>query len=131
MTSLLHRPRFAFADRFGWLGPLRKRERPIRIEESIEDDVYRVRAELPGFDPKMDIHVTTDRDTLTISAARESRKGRNGRSEFRYGSFTRCRTLPAGVDTSNISAKYTHGVLEVTVPRRGTQDSQEIPITKH
>lgn len=131
MASLLHRPKFAFADRFGKLGPLRKRERPIRIEESVEDDVYRVRAELPGFDPQKDIHVTTDHETLTISAERTSRKRGHGRSEFRYGSFTRSRTLPAGADTSKISAEYSNGVLDITVPRRGAQDSADVLIAKH
>ncbi|GAA5107748.1 Hsp20/alpha crystallin family protein [Haloechinothrix salitolerans] len=130
MAPMLRRPAFRFArPEQSW--PFRKKERAIRIEESIEDDMYRVRAELPGFDPKKDIHVTTDRDTLTISATRESHTKRNGRSEFRYGSFTRSRTLPAGADTNNINAQYTHGVLEVTMPRRSTHDSAEIPITKH
>lgn len=132
MTSLIHRPKFTFADPFEWLEqswPFAMTEHAIRIEESLKDDVYHVRAELPGFDPDKDIHVTADNGMLTISAQRESRETVEGHSEFRYGSFTRTRTLPVGADTGKISATYTDGILEVTVPCHAKQQaSTEVPI---
>ncbi|GAA5104567.1 Hsp20/alpha crystallin family protein [Haloechinothrix salitolerans] len=131
MTSLMHRPKFTFADPFEWLEqswPFAATEHAIRIEESMKDDVYLVRAELPGFDPDSDIHVTAENGVLTIIAKRESRESSNGHSEFRYGSFTRSRTLPAGADADKITAEYTNGILEVTVPCGGKQESAQVPI---
>jgi len=131
MTSLIHRPKFAFADPFEWLEqswPFAATEHAIRIEESLAEDVYRVRAELPGFDPDKDITITADNGVLTISARRESRETTEGRSEFRYGSFSRSRTLPAGADTGKITASYTDGILEVSVPCTAKQESKQVPI---
>ena len=89
---------------------------PIRIEDSIDEDKYTVRAELPGFEPEKHIHVTADEGLLTIAAERETETRKADRSEFRYGSFSRTVSLPSGADTSKIDAKYTHGILEITVP---------------
>lgn len=131
MTSLTHRPKFTFADPFEWLEqswPFATTEHAIRIEESMKDDVFQVRAELPGFDPDSDIHVTAENGVLTITAQRESSETGKGHSEFRYGSFTRSRTLPAGADADKITAEYTNGILEVTVPCSGKEDGAEVPI---
>ena len=53
---------------------------------------------------------------LRIHAERreETKEGRH--SEFRYGSFTRSISLPAGAYPDKITAKYDKGILEVTVP---------------
>lgn len=131
MTSLIHRPKFTFTDPFEWLEqswPFAATEHAIRIEESMQDDVYRVRAELPGFDPDKDIRVTAANGMLTISARRESRESGDGHSEFRYGSFARTRTLPTGADADKIGATYTNGILEVIVPCSAKQESTEVPI---
>lgn len=134
MTSLMHRQKFTFADPFEWLEQsLAAAEHAIRIEESMKDDVYCVRAELPGFDPDSDITVTAENGVLTITAQRESSEKTEGRSEFRYGSFTRSRALPTGADADKITAEYTNGILEVTVPCSSKQEIAKVPIkiTKH
>jgi HSP20 family protein len=88
----------------------------FRLEETIRDNRYVIRAELPGLDPENDIEVTVDGCILTIRA--ERRKQDNGpyRSEFRYGSLVRAVTLPASVDAADVTARYDKGVLEVSVP---------------
>jgi HSP20 family protein len=88
----------------------------VRIEESMDEGTYVLRAELPGFDPENQIKVTTQAGMLTITAEREAQLKEKGRSEFRYGSFARSVSLPEGADTSNITAKYTNGILEIRVP---------------
>jgi HSP20 family molecular chaperone IbpA len=35
--------------------------------------------------------------------------------EFRYGTFSRSLTLPAGADEEHTAARYGHGILDVTV----------------
>ncbi|HWD01152.1 MAG TPA: Hsp20/alpha crystallin family protein [Amycolatopsis sp.] len=100
----------------------------MRIEESTEDDRYVVRAELPGFDPEKHISVTAHGDLLTITADREAKENVDGRSEFYYGKFSRTVALPAGAETANVSAKYTDGILEITVPLAAQPYEKQIKI---
>lgn len=91
-------------------------EPPIRIEEYLDDDRYVVRAELPGIDPAKDVDVTYADGVLHLSVVRAREHRDNGRSEFHYGSFHRAIPLPAGAREDSITATYSHGILEITVP---------------
>jgi predicted unusual protein kinase regulating ubiquinone biosynthesis (AarF/ABC1/UbiB family)/HSP20 family molecular chaperone IbpA len=88
----------------------------FRVEESIQDDRYVIRAERPGLDPENDIEVTVDGRMLTIRAERRQQDTGPSRSEFRYGSLARAVRLPARVDAADVTARYDKGVLEVSVP---------------
>jgi HSP20 family protein len=88
----------------------------FRLEETLQDDRYVIRAELPGLDPENDIEVTVDGRILTIRAERRQQDNGPCRSEFRYGSLARAVRLPARVDAADITARYDKGVLEVSVP---------------
>ena len=88
----------------------------FRLEESVRDDLYVIRAELPGLDPENDIEVTVDGRILTIRAERRRQDNGPSRSEFRYGSLARTVRLPARVDPADVTARYDKGVLEVSVP---------------
>nr|WP_283615062.1 Hsp20/alpha crystallin family protein [Mycolicibacterium poriferae] len=90
--------------------------RTMRIEDELYDDVYEVRAELPGVDPDDDIDVTVRDGKLTISAQRSGPDENCGRSEFAYGTFNRTVTLPDGADADEINATYDRGILTVSVP---------------
>ncbi|WP_020522360.1 Hsp20/alpha crystallin family protein [Catelliglobosispora koreensis] len=87
----------------------------IRVEESVEDNAYKIRAELPGMEPA-DIKVSVDHGMLSIDAERTKHKKGNHRTEFRYGALHRSATLPPGADEANIHASYDKGILEVTIP---------------
>lgn len=104
---------------------------PMRVEDYFKDGYYVVRAELPGLDPEKDIEVTVAKGVLTISATRhEDTEGRH-RSEFRYGTFARSITLPAGADEDHIQASYDMGVLEVAIEikdQAAEKVSKRIPI---
>lgn len=131
MSLLTRRSKHILSDPLEWFEqswPFSSTEHLIRIEESVTDDVYRVRAELPGFEPDKDIRVTADGSTLTISAERETREMAEGRSEFRYGSFSRTRSLPAGAEIDKIKAEYHNGILEVSVPCAAQEEGKEIHI---
>ena len=91
---------------------------PFRLEETIRDNRYVIRAELPGLDPENDIEVTVDGRILTIRAERFQQDKGPYRSEFRYGSLARTVRLPAKVDPADVTARYDKGVLEVSVPVR-------------
>jgi HSP20 family molecular chaperone IbpA len=88
----------------------------FRLEETVRDDRYVIRAELPGLDPEKDIEVFVDGRVLTIRAERRQRDIGPHRSEFRYGSLARAVRLPARVDPAEVAARYDKGVLEVSVP---------------
>ena len=64
---------------------------------------------------------------LTIKAERTEKKEANGRSEFRYGSFVRSVTLPAGANEEDIKATYNKGILTVSV----AVPQQAAPAEKH
>jgi HSP20 family protein len=89
------------------------------IETFRRGDKLVVRADLPGLQ-KENVNVEIDEDTLTISGQRqdEFKEERDDyyRSERRYGRFFRAIPLPQGVDENQIDAKFSNGVLEVTLP---------------
>ena len=104
----------------------------FRVEETIRDNRYVIRAQLPGLDPDKDIEVTVEGRTLTIQAERRQEDNEPYRSEFRYGSLTRLFRLPAKVDPKDVTARYEKGVLEVSVPEREVikPEGIRIPIEK-
>ena len=123
MTALQHRDtRRQLADLFDWaeglpsLFPMPAMMRGLRIEEFSDDDKYVIRAELPGVDPAKDVKVEVANGMLTISATRQQEEHDGTRSEFHYGTLTRRVLLPDGADEKAVVAKYTAGILEVTVP---------------
>lgn len=87
----------------------------IRCEEFTRDGNYVLRAELPGIDPEADVEVGVNNGVLTIHGERKEEDREGGRTEFRYGAFTRSLTLPAGANEGDVTAVYDKGILEVSV----------------
>ena len=82
------------------------------------DDGYHVALDLPGVDPSS-VEITSERNVLTIRA--ERRSAYEGASEVLVaerpqGSFTRQLQVGDALDTQNISASYTGGVLSLVIP---------------
>jgi HSP20 family protein len=92
----------------------------LRAEEYSEDGKLVVRVDAPGIDPEKNVDIRLVDRTLHITVEREESEGRFAkpgyRSEVRYGRFTRTLPLPSGSKADAVSASYTDGVLEVTVP---------------
>lgn len=110
-----------FFDRF--LGVEMRMERPMlwmpSVESYIKDSKLVFKAELPGVDPKdLDVSIT-DRE-LIIKGERKAEKGTKDENydyrEISYGSFERRFVLPEGVKTEELKAKFSNGILEITVP---------------
>ena len=103
----------------------------IRLEDNLTDTQYTVRAELPGLDPEKDVQITVARGMLSIHAERKEEKQTKHRSEFRYGMFQRSVRLPATADEEHVTAHYSKGVLEITVPLKADENSpKHITVTK-
>ena len=90
----------------------------INVSES--DDALEVSAELPGIEEK-DVSVELDEGVLTIKGEKREEKEEKKKDyhlvERAYGSFRRSITLPRDIDAAKISAKFSNGVLHVTVPK--------------
>jgi HSP20 family protein len=129
MSALIPR---LFGDMSDWLEtefPLRAGHL-IRVEDLLTEHEYTVRAELPGLDPDKDIQINVANGILTIHADRKDDTQTRHRSEFRYGMVQRSVRLPANAEEDNITAKYSHGILEVTIPLKPTEPAdKQIPIT--
>lgn len=103
MTTLTRRESRGPLDIFEWLEtpwtvPRPVAGHPLRVEDYVEDGRYVVRAELPGINPDSDLEVTVSKGILTIKAERQEENHGRHHSEFRYGTFARSVTLPAGAD---------------------------------
>src|SRR5690606_39220471 len=92
---------------------------PVDVYE--EQDRFVVRADLPGVDPN-GIEVTAEKGVLTLRGERKAEKREQTedyeRTERVMGSFTRRFALPENVQADAIKAKFTHGVLEVSIPKQ-------------
>ena len=86
-----------------------------RVETFVKDDALHVRTDLPGVDPKA-VDISVENDVLTIGGERKAQHETASYREVSYGRFERRIRVPDGTDAEKISAKYTNGVLEITVP---------------
>ncbi len=79
------------------------------------------RIELPGVDPKTDVHVQIEDGDLVVRGERtkkeEIKEDDYFRMETTYGAFERRIPLPEGTDEDSIKAEYGDGVLTITVPK--------------
>ena len=86
-----------------------------------EKDRFVVNADLPGVAPT-DIEITAEKGVLTLRGERKSLPPEQlegyDRVERATGEFTRRFTLPENVQADAIKAKFTHGVLEVSIPKQ-------------
>ena len=112
---------------------LRELETEIKMDVSEDDKAYTVRAEIPGV-TKEDIKVAVDGNQVSISAEvkkeKEEKEGKTMiRSERYYGSVYRSFTLDHDVDPDATKAKYTDGVLELTLPKKPGTAGKEIKVS--
>jgi HSP20 family protein len=98
-----------------------------RIETYRKDNEYVVRLDVPGVDPK-DVQVHVEGNILSISGERKTEQKGTDYQETYYGKFERAVTLPQGVESDNIAARYEHGVLEIRVPLPAQLAGRKIPV---
>jgi HSP20 family protein len=88
-----------------------------------EDDEFVLSVELPGFDPE-EITLSWDDGILNVAAEHEDERRNRRRTYHRRFRF------PKNVDDGGITAEYTNGVLEVSLPVEtgAVTSGTEIPI---
>jgi len=102
------------------------------IDVTETDKAYAITAELPGMDEK-NVEVKVADDILTIKGEKQEEKEEKTKdyhlSERSFGSFQRAFQVPSGVDTDKIDAKFSKGVLTVTLPKSTEAQKAEKKIT--
>ena len=104
----------------------------VKMDVTEDDKAYKVHAEIPGV-KKEDIHVNIDGNQVSISAeVKNEKEVKEGekllRSERYYGSVSRAFSLAQDVDENAAQAKYTDGVLELTLPKKAAASSRKLVI---
>ena len=104
----------------------------FRVEVIEGEQAYTIRAEIPGV-KKDDINISIDADQIAISAEVKNEKDvkegeRVLRSERYYGKVYRAFALGQPVDENGAAAKYTDGILELTLPKKAAAQAKRIEI---
>lgn len=126
-----------FDDLFrGFFRPVRFEGQPqqmtIKMDVKENEKAYTVHAEIPGV-KKEDIHVAIEGNQVSVSAEvkkqKEEKEGEKVlRSERYYGKVSRTFTLGSDVDDSQSEAKYSDGVLELTLPKKAANAAKKLTI---
>lgn len=103
---------------------------PVDIYE--DEHSYTLKLEVPGIDEK-DVDVKLENNTLTVSGERKFEKDEKEenyrRVERRYGSFVRSFTLPATIDSENVTADYDKGLLKIRLAKMAEAKPKQIKVT--
>lgn len=102
---------------------------PMNLSQ--DNDNYYVRAELPGVKPS-DLSISALRNRVSISGRRAitaEEKVSYHRSERAEGEFNRTITLPGEVAADKVDARYTDGVLTLTLPKAEEAKPRQIAVS--
>jgi len=104
----------------------------IKMDVKEDDNAYTVHADIPGV-KKEDIQVSIEGNQVSISAEtkmeKEEKKGEKVlRSERYVGKVARSFTLAHEVDEASAQAKYSDGVLELTLPKKAVTAAKKLAI---
>jgi len=106
--------------------------RRMKVDVAEQNGDYKVTAELPGV-RKEDIKVNIDGDEVSITAetrvVKEEKDGERVLHSERYvGKVSRAFRLADEIDESRASAKYSDGVLELTLPKKAAAAAKQLAI---
>jgi len=104
----------------------------IRMDVVENDREYQVRAELPGV-KKEEISITISGNEVAVSAeVKQEKDVANGetvlRAERYYGKVQRSFALGQEVDEATARARYTDGVLELTLPKKTVAAAKRLAV---
>ncbi len=106
-----------FGDDFATAGI--KHFAPANVLET--ENGYQLEIVAPGLE-KDNFAIDLNKDILTVSAERKSenevKNEKHLRREYKFQSFKRSFTIDENIDAETIDAKYTNGVLILTLPKK-------------
>jgi HSP20 family protein len=102
------------------------------LDVAESDRGYTVKLEMPGV-AKEDVKVSIEGRQVTVQAQsqRTDEKKEGDRIVYRersMSSYARTFTLPMEVDQAESGAKLEHGVLTLTLPKRGARSASQIAV---
>ena len=107
-----------------------RRSLPSRTVEDKESEII-VKLFLPSFE-QQDFDIEVVSDFLTIKAERQADKLDKDdtylRRERNMLSYDETFSLPTKVDNSKVTAKYTDGVLTITLPKQASETPRSISV---
>ena len=102
---------------------------PINITQ--DDENFYLRAEIPGIKPS-ELSISALRNRVAISGKREIPREHERvsyhRKERPEGAFNRAVTLPTEVDADRVEARYTDGILTLTLPKAEQAKPRQISV---
>jgi len=115
---------------FGQTDQARRWVPPVDLVEA--EDHFVLRADLPGLS-EGDVNIEVQDGTLTISGERKAEHEQREKGWYRiersFGRFSRSLSLPDGVEPDRIQASFSHGVLEVRIPKPEERKPRRIEIS--
>lgn len=104
----------------------------IKMDVSEQPKAFIVHAELPGV-KKEDIHVQIEGNQVSITAEiKQEKEVKEGerilRAERFFGQVSRTFQLAQDIDDNQSVAKFTDGVLELTLPKKASAASKRLMI---
>jgi HSP20 family protein len=103
---------------------------PMNLYDS--GDHYVLTVPLPGSSPE-DLDLSITGETLTLRGERKRAEGVSDesyrRQERPFGRWTRTVTLPDRVDSGQVAASYSQGVLTVTLPKAESAKPRHISVS--
>lgn len=99
------------------------------VDIACHDNEFVIYADLPGV-RKEQLEITTDKNVLTIKGERSAPQFESdgSRLERKFGEFERAFNLPETADDENIAAKFTDGVLLITIPKKAQNLARTITV---
>jgi HSP20 family protein len=117
-----------------YVKPLHGDPLPAQLKVDVRETpaAYLVQAEVPGV-PKEDIQVTVEGNVVTLRAEVKQQDAQHRdekllRSERYFGAVSRSFQLPADIDQAQAKARYEHGVLSLTLPKKSASGGQRLSI---
>ncbi|MBU6257685.1 MAG: Hsp20/alpha crystallin family protein [Burkholderiales bacterium] len=108
-----------------------RRSPALDLAES--DRAYTVKLEMPGV-AKEDVKVSIDGRAVTVQAQSQHQEEKKEGDRVVYrertqASYARTFTLPIEVDQAEAGAKLEHGVLTLTLPKRGARAAAQLTVS--
>jgi HSP20 family protein len=102
---------------------------PVNVTQ--DEGSFHVRAEIPGFKTS-DLSISVVKNRLTLAGKRELQREHERSSYHRReradGAFNRTMTLPVEVDAARVEARYTDGILSLTLPKAEAAKPRQIVV---
>ena len=114
-----------------FINTVASRSPALDVAES--DRAYTVKLEMPGV-AKEDVKVSIEGRQVSVQAQTQRQEERKDGERVVYrersvASYARTFTLPAEIDQAESGARLEHGVLTLTLPKRGARNAAQITVS--